>query len=281
MTMNEASRIRLELARRNAEQLARNPNVRAILLVGSLAQGRADEFSDIDCSVYYHAPPSEAEFQALCARARASGGNLYGGTAAEGFALYEYVEGIRCDFGHVTVDAIEKELQSMLDAPDLDDANKQIVLSGFATGMPLYGEGWISAWQHKLTAYPSKVAPALVQKHLRFYPRWVLEKMGLARNDMLFLRSTLLELEANILGILYGLNGIYPPGKLKGVDHSIAQMHIKPDNLLARLEGVLQVEPAEAIHQLYMLIEETISLTERTMPDIDTGRIRRVLALTA
>jgi len=277
--MNEATKIRLELAQRNAARYAANPNIKAILLTGSVVQGGADDYSDIDTSLYYEGGPTEAEFQAACEAARASGGDLHYGTAEEGFAVYEYIEGIRCDFGHGSMAQVEAMMQDFLETPDLEDMNKQIAISGFLDGVPLYGEDWIKAWQAKLAAYPPGLGPALVKKHLRFHPYWVLEKMGVARRDHLFLYETLVTAARNILGILCGLNQCYYPGKLKGMAWTISKMRLKPNNLLARLEQIFLADPAAAVAQLRELIEETLALVETHMPNVDTSRVRRILPM--
>jgi hypothetical protein len=277
--MNEATRVRIALAKKNATRFTSNPKVKAILLTGSVVQGGADDYSDVDCTIYYATPPSEEEYQAACDTAFAAGGDLYGGSAEEGFALYEYVDGIRCDFGYNLIPQVEELLTEMLTEPDLTDPNKQILVSGFVTGMPLYGEDWITGWQTKLVDYPPALAKATVQKHLRFHPYWVLEKMGVERNDVFFLYDTFVHIAENIFGILCGLNRIYHPGKLKGAGWTIDRMAHKPANLQARLEQIFLVEPRAALPIIHDLIEETLALVEAQMPEVDTSRTRRILPM--
>jgi hypothetical protein len=118
-----------------------------------------------------------------------------------------------------------------------------------------------------------------VKKHLRFYPRWVIEKMGVERNDLLFLYESFVEAAENIIGILCGVNRLYHPGKLKGSEWTISQMRAAPPELLSRLEALFQQEPWVAAGELHGLIGETLDLLEREMPEIDTARTRRVLAM--
>ena len=123
-------------------------------------QGGGDDFSDIDTILYYEQPPTEAEFETTIAAARAAGGDFYHGTAAEGFAVYTYVEGIRCDFGHGPIAAVEKMVADFLAEPDLDDVNRQIAIAGFGDGLPLHGADWVRNWQAKLAQYPPSLGPA-------------------------------------------------------------------------------------------------------------------------
>jgi hypothetical protein len=276
--MNDINAQRLELARRNARHYAADPNVKAIMVTGSVAKGEADDNSDIDCTVFYERTLTQEEFDAICQEARGSGGDLYPGTPEEGFAVYHYIEGVKCDFGHGTVAGAEEFMQEMLEKPD-PDPNRQIIMSGFLACIPLYGDEWVEKWKEKLSHYPAGLAEAMVRRHLRFHPRWVVEKMGLERHDLLFVYESFLEGAGNIIGVLCGVNRLYHPGKLKGPRWVIDQMTIRPERLLERLESLFRTEPATAVEELYNLIEETLAIVEREMPEISTARVRSVIAM--
>jgi hypothetical protein len=276
--VNDATQARIDLARRNAARFTQNPNVKAIMVVGSVAHGTADDNSDIDCTVFTERPLSQAEYEEVCAQARASGGDLYYGTPTDGFAVYQYIEGIRCDFGFETIESAEKSHAEFLEQPDTD-LIKQLVAGGFMDGIALYGEDWIAAWQARLACYPDGLAEAMVRKHLRFHPYWVLEKMGLDRDEWLFFYEALLEAEQNILGILCGLNRLYHPGKVKGIAWTIGKLAIKPPDLLPRLEQILRGDSRLAVGRLRELLEETLALVDTHMPAVSTARTRTVLAM--
>jgi hypothetical protein len=276
--VNDATEGRIDLARRNAARFIQNPNVKAIMIVGSVAHGMADDNSDIDCTIFTEHPLSQTEYDAICAEARESGGDLYYGTPADGFAVYHYVEGIRCDFGFETIESAEKSHAEFLEQPDTDPI-KQLVAGGFLDGIALYGEDWIAAWQARLAHYPDGLAAAMVRKHLRFQTYWVLEKMGHDRDEWLFFYEALLEAEQNILGILCGLNRLYHPGKVKGIAWTIGKLAIKPPDLLPRLEQILRGDSSLAIGRLRELLEETLALVDDHMPEVSTVRTRTVLAM--
>ena len=269
---------RLALAQRNVYRYAVDPHVKAAMVVGSVAHGMADDSSDIDTTLFYDEPMGQAQYDSIVARARNSGGDLYYGTPRDGFAIYEYIDGIRCDFGYSTIAEAEKPMQAMLDQPDTD-SNKQVVISGFVSGIALYGHSWVEGWQAKLRNYPSGLAEALVRKYLRFHPRWVLDKLGLERNESIYVAELLLESEENIFGILCGLNRLYHPGKVKGIAWSLAQMSIKPPQLLERAERAWKVDQREAVGIVSGLIDETLALVETHMPSVSTERTRTVLAM--
>jgi hypothetical protein len=276
--MNDATLARIDLARRNAARFTQNPNVRAIMIVGSVAHGMADDNSDIDCTIFTEHPLSQGEYDAICAEARESGGDLYYGTPADGFAIYQYITGIRCDFGFETIESAEKSHTEFLEKPDTDPI-KQLVAGGFLDGMALYGQDWIGSWQAQLARYPNGLGAAMVRKHLRFHPYWVLEKMGLDRGEWLFFYEALLEAEQNILGILCGLNQLYHPGKVKGIAWTIAKLVITPPDPLSRFEQILRGDAGLAVGRLRELLDETLALVDAHMPEVSTARTRAVLAM--
>ncbi len=98
--------------------------------------------------------------------------------------------------------------------------------------------------------------------------------MGVERSEHLFLYESYLAATANILGILYGLNRLYHPGKLKGVAWVIERMTIKPPRLRERLENLFRLEPEAAVTALYTLIDEVLSLVETHLPGLSTAGAR-------
>jgi len=54
------------------------------------------------------------------------------------------------------------------------------------------------------------------------------------------------------------------------MDRLIEKMMIAPHNLSSRLKELFRVSPHSAVHQLGELIEETFTLVETYMPEVDT-----------
>jgi hypothetical protein len=268
----------MELARRNAAAYASNPDVRTILLVGSVAKGHADDSSDIDMTVYYDRPLTREYYERVCESARESGGGVYHGSAEEGFAVYHYIDGIKCDSGHIGIEKGEEEFRALLDKTELD-TNERILLSGFQDGVPLHGEAWFAEWKERMRDHPARLAPEIARAAIRFHPRWVLEKMGIERGETLFVYESLIQAADNIVTILCGVNRIYPPGKLKGMRWTIEKMSVAPERLADRLESLFGVDERTAVDDLYALIDETLDLVERHLPEVSTARAREVIGM--
>lgn len=77
---------------------------------------------------------------------------------------------------------------------------------------------------------------------------------------------------------MLGLNGLYlaHPG-FKWLNETIAEMSLTPPDLAARLQQINFVMPAAAIEPLHQLIEETITLAEQELPDLDFSGARRAI----
>lgn len=269
--MNPISQERLATARANTAVFQQNPHIKAILVTGSVAKGLADDNSDIDIILYYDQLPNEEAFEAYRQAALDSGGGFYGGNAQDGFALYQYIDGIRHDFAHAKLSEAEKMVDEFLANPSLEENNLFIALDGMMTGLSLKGTNIAESWKAKLGKYPQQLGEMLVKKHLRFRPHWVLQKMGVERNEVIFLQEEMLNGVQNIFGVLCGLNKLYHPGKIKGLDYTVAKMQIAPPNLASRLPALFEVDMQTAVSNLKTLIEETIILVETHMPHIDTA----------
>ena len=277
--MNQISQERLALARKNTAVFQQNPHIQAILLTGSVAKGVADDNSDLDIILYYDELPGAEAFETYRQAALDSDGGFYGGSAADGWALFQYIDGIRHDFAHAKLDEAEKMVEEFLAEPSLEENNLFIALDGILTGLPLKGAEITDGWKARLANYPPKLGEMLVQKHLRFRPHWVLQKMGVERNEVIFLQEELLNAVQNICGVLCGLNQLYHPGKIKGLHHTVAKMSIAPPNVAHRLRVLCEVDMQTAVTNLKTLIEETISLVETHLPHIDTAPTRKLFTM--
>lgn len=265
--------VRLAIARRAAVPWAADPRVRSVLLTGSVARGIADDHSDVDTIVFWDTPPDDAEMRTMIAAAQATGGDFHLGTAEEGFALYHFVDGIRCDFGHGSVADHERQMTAVLEHADTD-LEHHLLASGFLIGVPLHGDAWIAGWMERLRRFPEALVTAMLERHLRFMPRWALERMGAERGDVLFLSECHLQTIERLTGVLCGLNRLYHPGKLKGLASTVDAMTIRPPDFLARCERLLSLPPHEGVALAVALIEETFALVERHAPDFDTAPAR-------
>ncbi len=276
--MNEISKQRLKQAQSNIK-LFSNLNIRAAAVTGSVAKGYADDNSDIDTIVILNNKMTQEEFDKIVNDAKASGGDFYHGSPEEGFAVYYYIEGVRCDFGFGHYSETEELINDMLEKPEID-LTKHLMISGLIDGYILKDTNWLEPLIKRAEdGYAKELQILLVSHFKKFHPEWAIEKMTIGRGDILYYYESLVEMTGNMIGILCGLNKYYHPGKLKGVEHTIAKMKIKPKDFVNRYNYILSAEKYEALRDLFNLVRETFDLIDLHLPEISTQRSRDVLEM--
>src|SRR5215831_1617316 len=171
----EASRRLRRLAREVAAVYIDELAPRAVLLGGSAAEGVSDRWSDLDLVVAHDAMPSEAAIAE--ARRRAGGGTLtvFAPWDADSFGESFPLQGVECQVGHSTVARVEREIDEVL--VDLDvDSPTQKALDGMLHALPLHGHDLVERWRERLADYPEPLRRAMVERHLRFSPLWMIDE---------------------------------------------------------------------------------------------------------
>ena len=269
--MNEASRWRHALAQQLAPHYSVNPKVTAVSLGGSVSQGCADRFSDIDLTVFWTAPPTEKERREIIKRARGRRGPRLPFNKEEGCWPEQFeVAGVTIDVRHMTVEAIERILVDVLEGAD-SSLTIQQHLATLLSALPLSEPSVLTHWQQQAMVYPQALSVAMVQAHLRFRPAWEQEMLA-ERNDLLLLYESFCTAQQHILLVLVGLNRLYYPG-FRRIDRLMGQMPIAPPNLSTRFKqvfGIVGIDPLAGVYQLHDLIEETFNLVQTHLGELDT-----------
>lgn len=273
--MNIRSKYLVSLAKKVSDSYKSNTNFAAAMITGSAAKGISDTYSDIDISLFYKTPLTKKYFEEVKRNAINSGGGFYHGDHKNGFAVYHIIEGVKVDTGHTTIAEHEKMIKNFLKDPTLD-LNHQIIASGTLFAIPLHGEKYINKWKKWYSDYPKELEDLMIKEHLRFHSKWVLEKMGLERNESIFVNETILKSLENCVKVLCGLNNEYHPGKLKGVTYTINNLKHQPKNLKYCIQNIFKIPQDKAVKEINILVSETLKLVKKLRPYIDTTKADRV-----
>ncbi|HEY7293691.1 MAG TPA: nucleotidyltransferase domain-containing protein [Dehalococcoidia bacterium] len=278
--MNEASRWRLALAHEIAALYAARPGVRMILVGGSVAAGRADDYSDLDIAVYWERVDAawleEPPLEALGAERF-----TFVPTNEHGGRLEQYFLGtLKIDVGSIDLDAWRELVDAVLLRAEIDPA-KQKALSGFVGAAPLHGAAEWRLRRERIARYPQALAEAMARAHLFFYPPWVPERLALDRAELPGLYDLLCGMIRNLLALLAAVNRVYfaTAPELKWTAETLAAMAKTPAATYERIAAVLATPCHETLDDFYGLIAETLTLVERELPAVETRRSRDVLAL--
>ena len=277
--MTSHSNTLLALGRRVLEPYAKLEGAACAAITGSNAEGHADEFSDLDMTVYYTRLPSEDAI--LAVRERIGGGAVTWnvGKHADGEMAFAYrVQGVECQIGHVTIERWEADIDRVRRGDELASPLHK-AMSGTLISTAIKGDDLLEKWKSSLRDYPDSLARAMVTHHLQFFPIWgLLPRLG-RRNAELWMRQVLVESSFNILGVLAGLNRQYFTSfQFKRTASFVRTLTIAPPALATRLESLWSTNLHNAALALKELVSETADLVHQHMPDVDLTAVRKALA---
>jgi hypothetical protein len=273
-SMNDRRQYLLELAKRNVKAYIANSKVKAAMV----AEGLCDEYSDIDMSIYYSDLPTDEELH--IARQQNQGSErlwVIGDRSDGGFVEAYLVDGVECQFGHVTIAQWEQDIANILEKLDVKSPLMK-AMSGTLICIPLYNEILIQQWKAKVAEYPDALAQAMVEQHLHFFPLWGVQQHLAERDATLFYYQVLVEAAQNLLGVLSGLNRLYySTFQFKRMRRFVEQMSIAPKNVADRIESLFHAAPDAAAVRLEALVQKTLDLVDIHMPQVDTSLAKRRL----
>ena len=270
------SQWRIDLAR----QIATQYNTEAVILVGSPVMGLADVYSDIDMLMYWHDLPTEAERRALV---DSLGGRIteFGDTSVEPKddpALQSqseaYVLGandLKIDITHITIAAQQKMIDDVVVRYETHPY-KLGALSGIKHSMALAGAELIAKWQTQIGLLPDALSHKLMQDYTQLWAYPVLEKVLIARDDVLYANRVMNDICEKVVYMLVVANAQYPPLRLKHLDWIIESLEHKPTNLLKRITQICSLSPTEALPIAVQLVEDTFNTVETRGYDINNAR---------
>ena len=278
LDLNEHSARRLELARTYVEPYAGRAAIG--VLGGSVAQGVADRWSDVDTLVYW----DEIDRDWLeTPRAAADGTRFtwvehYPGNAC----LEQYRFGtIKADVAHVRLGWLDELLEGTLSGESFDTTSLD-VLRGVEEAIVLFGEERYEPIRARVLEYPDALRRAMVEANLTFAPSWIYDGMGRDRGDLLVFYEYVLATIRGVVGVLAGLNRVYvAPDKLKRAGTVVSRMPIAPPHAAARLDALLDLPREQVRPELDELVEQTLALVDEHLPEVDTTRARERWSLPA
>ena len=258
---------RREIADRIVKGLSDRTDLRATLLAGSVAQGTADEHSDIDVLNYYTELPDQQTFDEVLREAGAERIGDLGDPRPESFAVRYRFDGIEVQTGGQLISDLNRRL-GRIETGDVDWITAKVAM-GLLEGSPLHGDELIREWQSR-ARYPEALRRREVETNLGWFPIWALDQHLASRDAELFRRQMLLEGAFKVVAVLSAVNRLYfTTFQFKRAGEHVDQMEDKPDRLAARLDRVANAPPSEAADELRTLVEETKAIVRRELPEVD------------
>lgn len=271
--MNHASEWRLELAKKIAPLYSAYPNVRAIAVAGSVGRGWADGWSDIELTVYWSAPPTDAERMAPIEKLRGSVLEYFPFEPDEWEESY-LLDDVKMELNHYLVPTIERFIQDVVEQFDTA-VYKHLRLAEIQGSIPLYHGELIEQWRTRIADYPDELARRLIKENIEF-GGWNGVEMMLARGDLLLAYDLLVKVQKQVVAVLLALNRTYmahPRGKW--LQNIADGMQYKPARLAERMLFALRDGSVAGAREMHGVIEETFALVEEQFPEIDLTAAKR------
>lgn len=284
VTMNEASAWRLEIAERMATVYEKLDGVCAAMVVGSTARGHSDRYSDLDVFVFWERPPTDEQRQSpLGAFERADMVKLFDFDAewmcwSDMFNLGrnqtdDEHSGLATDVTHY----LKRDAESLLNAVNTEQSTQESahnLAAHVVRGKALCGEDLVEGWQSSLV-YSDALATTMVMRYgqVDYFWRW---KGALDRgNDKMLAYQNLLGHAQRLLRTLLAVNRTFSYG-FGWLDPLLEEIKIGPEDFTCRFRALCDRDVPDFASELTALFEETFDVIEKSLPDADVSRLRRL-----
>ncbi|NKB72244.1 MAG: hypothetical protein GKR89_34635 [Candidatus Latescibacteria bacterium] len=269
--MTPGSRWRLALAHRLAPYFTAHPQIRALVVGGSVCRGFADEYADLELGVYWQKAPSETDRRAIhqTLQARADLFETFpaaeadqGQGADEDIYLWgDRSSGFQVDIKHRSIATTQRLLEQ-------GESETQGVIREV---IPLYGQDLIQQWKAQIPSDSDEQVRRDVYQQLDYLPRWLAPNWA-RQGEYLPLAQHQSAVFFALCGALTRLNRQHLPF-VKYTARTMAELEIKPPHYWTRTLALLE-QPLEArAAVLQQLVDDTFTLVQRHLPDLDTAPI--------
>ena len=270
--MPDPIRWRTQAAERIAAFYAGHQEVEAVALIGSVAHGWADAYSDIEIAVFWRSDPTEERRRQIAAQVGASDRHESGFlTEIQAWCEDYALDGVKIDLGHWLTTTMGEIVTDVADRSD-DALSKQTSVSALLSAIPLHGDAIVREWQEEARQYPHALAEKMVRQNLNFSPAWMLDMLA-QRGDFPLVRRNLAHLAYKLFRVLCGLNRVYYPGH-KWLPHYLKSLHIAPSDFCDRLDMALVAPLPQAASEFKEFILEVIGLVEVHLPTVATAAVK-------
>jgi hypothetical protein len=266
--MNLHARWRLAFAQTLSTHMQQFAYIQTIAVLGSVARGYCDAYSDIELLVVWKQLPTPEEqstlLQALHAEHRYPAFD-------PGYHSAFRIQGIPVDLWHTTIAKEEAVISSVLHDLSLDlVANNR--LDTLRSCIPLYGADQAGDWKARIQAYPQELTLRFLQAYI---PHFHLRQLNLAahRDNPTAFYHTLSDIQCSLFLVLLALNQSYFP-TFKWMYPALERMPRTPNQVAERLRGMFSEPPMQAAAQLRTVLAETLEMVEIAYPELDTSYAR-------
>ena len=262
---NKASGWRIEMAEELSQYYSSHEEVVMVCLGGSSSKGIADAYSDLDIIVYWNNMDEDwiqsSPLDSAIGLARTDIISMAPGSFVESYHL----EGVKIDFGHVSMKDWEEWSTPLTADPD------QIgMVGGFLGSIPFYGRDLFNEWKGSLGSYPDEIAVEIIKRNLGFYVKGYLLNQCFNRGDLLAYSDGMNQMLKKLINVAAALNRrFYSAAEPRWIQYELQQMPLLPEKLSYRnICWMFENPGAEAESMLYSIQEELMDMVADQFPEL-------------
>ncbi|WP_059106103.1 DUF4037 domain-containing protein [Shouchella shacheensis] len=250
----------------------KNPNVEAVLLGGSVSRNWYDKYSDIEIFVFWKESPTNEDRLTPIKKLKGDIIDFHPYEDEEWSETY-ITEGVKVEISNFLTDTINKMINDVILSFDTD-LDKQCIVATVHYGVSLSGDLLINTLKDKVNNYPKELSIAMIKENIHLGNRWNNREALLNRMDWLMLYKVIVAVQTNIMGMLFGLNGLYVHHPaFKWQKQTLESMAIAPENIVNRLDSIFMDNPSISIRELEIIIQELYELIKQKHPQIDLSSV--------
>ena len=272
--MNTAVADRMCIAERILQVYANCPNSIVGFVFGSVGNGFADKYSDLEIGVIWNSAPEESDLREIC---ESVGGTdwTYSGFHEEklGYGDDYKVEGLQIEPAHWTMEIIDRVIKEVMEEHDVSMNGwmyeRQAMLATLQRGKVGFGEEALTEIRERFRTYPKELSVKMVMNNLAFGNLEALRMLAKRREVPLF-QSHLVNRIRNLYGILYGLNKVYV-SSFKWNRYFFDEFSFIPSSFVKRVDALFENPPETSVEIYANLVEDTLGLIEEHLPEAITS----------
>jgi hypothetical protein len=249
-------------------ELQQFADIQAIAVLGSVARGYSDAYSDLELMLVWNQLPSPDQQSLLLHALHAEYRYPH---FDPGYHSAFRIQGIPVDLWHTTIAQEEAVIHSVMHEFTLDlVANNRVDTLRWC--IPLYGADLAYGWKASIQAYPRELALRFLQTYIAHFH---LRQLNLAahRDNPTAFYHTLSDIHCSLFLVLLALNKSYFP-TFKWIYPALQRMPRTPLQIAQRLRSMFDEPPMQAAAQLRAVLTETLDMVEAAYPDLDTTYAR-------
>jgi len=265
---------RVDLARVLLPYFQHLPGLEVYALTGSTGRGWADDLSDLEVLVSGSSLPTRPQRNEVIAALGAEVSRQFDPPDGTFAVDNLHIRAFQVDVIYETTASIEERVHRV--AVEFDTTLRiQSLVSNLPDALAFRGGAKADSWKESL-AYGEDYRERAVCDHLRLLPPSG-AVTHIERGDVLRFAQLLRSWHEMVFVVICALNHRYFPG-WKHSSEVLRRCPISPPDLHTRLVAAQTSDPAAALADAVVLIEETLALVDEHLPEIDTGALRERLA---